>query len=58
MAAMSDADDDVSAVAAEALLPAAAAIAHTADEETLRKLLTLLWERLVQLDDLSPSTGR
>ncbi|KAL3681420.1 hypothetical protein R1sor_024376 [Riccia sorocarpa] len=56
MVGLEDADDDVRAVAAEALTPAAAAIVSTAGDAVTVILLTL-WDILLDLDDLSPSTS-
>lgn len=50
-----DRDDDVRAVAAEALLPIAGALGASSQHGTLS---TTLWDLLLDLDDLSPSTGR
>ncbi|GJP49304.1 hypothetical protein CLOM_g8529 [Closterium sp. NIES-68] len=55
--ALQDSDDDVRAVAAEALLPAARAVGEGVEESDLRQLLRLLWGILSELDDLSPSTS-
>lgn len=57
MVGLEDADDDVRAVAAEALTPAAAAIVSSAGEAVTIILLSL-WDILLDLDDLSPSTSR
>ncbi len=55
-ASAQDRDDDVRAVAAEALLPVAGALASGAGG--VRSTLTAtLWDLLLDLDDLSPSTG-
>eukprot|EP00899_Mesostigma_viride_P012526 jgi/Mesvir1/21274/Mv21673-RA.3 len=51
-----DADDDNRAVAAEALLPCAAAVAVGAPRAQLWELLATLWDILRDLDELSPST--
>ena len=51
-----DADDDVRAVAAEALLPVASAVVD-GEQATLRKLRNVLWDILLTLEDLSLSTG-
>ena len=58
MAGLEDADDDVRAVAAEALTPAAAAIVATAGGKNITAILLSLWDILLDLDDLSPSTSR
>lgn len=57
MMGLEDADDDVRAVAAEALTPAAAAIVSSAGDAVTIILLSL-WDILLDLDDLSPSTSR
>ena len=49
-----DRDDDVRAVAAEALLPIAGALGASGQHNTL---CTTLWDLLLDLDELSPSTG-
>lgn len=56
-AGLEDPDDDVRAVAADALIPAAAAIVAL-DGQTLHSIVMLLWDILLDLDDLSPSTSR
>ncbi|OMO61314.1 SNF2-related protein [Corchorus olitorius] len=53
-AGLEDPDDDVRAVAADALIPAAAAIVKG---QSLRSIVMLLWDILLDLDDLSPSTS-
>ncbi|XP_058206166.1 TATA-binding protein-associated factor BTAF1 isoform X3 [Rhododendron vialii] len=55
-AGLEDPDDDVRAVAAEALLPSAAAIVSQ-NGPTLHSVVMLLWDILLDLDDLSPSTS-
>ncbi|KAJ4974502.1 hypothetical protein NE237_007676 [Protea cynaroides] len=55
-AGLEDPDDDVRAVAAEALIPASAAIVSL-NGETLHSIVMLLWNILLDLDDLSPSTS-
>lgn len=55
-AGLEDPDDDVRAVAAEALIPTAAAIVSLNDK-TLHSIVMLLWDILLDLDDLSPSTS-
>ncbi|KAG6504315.1 hypothetical protein ZIOFF_036646 [Zingiber officinale] len=55
-AGLQDPDDDVRAVAAEALIPTAAAIASL-DDQVLHSIVMLLWDILLDLDDLSPSTS-
>lgn len=53
---LEDPDDDVRAVAAEALIPTATSIASLGDR-TLHSIVMLLWDILLDLDDLSPSTS-
>ncbi|KAA8528192.1 hypothetical protein F0562_035557 [Nyssa sinensis] len=55
-AGLEDPDDDVRAVAADALIPAAAAIVSLKGQ-TLHSIVMLLWDILLDLDDLSPSTS-
>lgn len=55
-AGLEDPDDDVRAVAADALLPCAAAIVSQKGS-TLHSIVMLLWDILLDLDDLSPSTS-
>ncbi|CAL9077601.1 TATA-binding protein-associated factor BTAF1 isoform X2 [Musa acuminata AAA Group] len=55
-AGLEDPDDDVRAVAAEALIPTAAAITSL-DDQILHSIVMLLWDILLDLDDLSPSTS-
>lgn len=55
-AGLEDPDDDVRAVAADALIPAAAAIVSL-NNQTLHSIVMLLWDILLDLDDLSPSTS-
>ncbi|XP_072972272.1 TATA-binding protein-associated factor BTAF1 isoform X2 [Typha angustifolia] len=55
-AGLEDPDDDVRAVAAEALIPAAATIVSLNDH-MLHPIVMLLWDILLDLDDLSPSTS-
>lgn len=55
-AGLEDPDDDVRAVAAEALIPIAAAIVSL-NGQTLHSIVMLLWDILLDLDDLSPSTS-
>lgn len=52
-----DAEEDVRAVAAESLLPAASAIA-AGKEILLASLQSTLWDILLTLDDLNQSTGQ
>lgn len=54
---LEDADDDVRAVAAEALIPTAPALVLL-HGRTLNSIVMLLWDILLDLDDLSPSTSR
>lgn len=56
-AGLEDPDDDVQAVAADALIPAAASIVSLKGL-TLHSIVMLLWDILLDLDDLSPSTSR
>lgn len=56
-AGLEDPDDDVQAVAADALIPAAASIVALKGQ-TLHSIVMLLWDILLDLDDLSPSTSR
>lgn len=53
---LQDKDDDVRAVAAEALLPAAEVLALGASPDA-QLTLTLLWDALLTLEDLSPATA-
>ncbi|GMH10882.1 hypothetical protein Nepgr_012723 [Nepenthes gracilis] len=55
-AGLEDPDDDVRAVAADALIPAASAIVSQKGQ-TLHSIVMLLWDILLDLDDLSPSTS-
>ncbi|XVF30655.1 hypothetical protein REPUB_Repub16aG0077100 [Reevesia pubescens] len=55
-AGLEDPDDDVRAVAADALIPAAAAIVALKGQ-SLHSTVMLLWDILLDLDDLSPSTS-
>ncbi|XP_010547370.1 PREDICTED: TATA-binding protein-associated factor BTAF1 isoform X2 [Tarenaya hassleriana] len=55
-AGLEDSDDDVRAVAADALIPAAGAIVSLRGQ-TLQSIILLLWDILLDLDDLSPSTS-
>ncbi|KAI0501620.1 hypothetical protein KFK09_016565 [Dendrobium nobile] len=55
-AGLEDPDDDVRAVAADCLLPAAADIVSLSDG-LLHSIVMLLWDILLDLDDLSPSTS-
>lgn len=56
-AGLEDPDDDVRAVAADALLPTAASLVAL-DDQILNSIVMLLWDILLDLDDLSPSTSR
>ncbi|KAL0312286.1 UNVERIFIED_CONTAM: TATA-binding protein-associated factor BTAF1 [Sesamum radiatum] len=53
---LEDPDDDVRAVAAEALIPTSAAIVSLKGS-ILHSIIMLLWDILLDLDDLSPSTS-
>lgn len=55
-AGLEDPDDDVRAVAADALIPTASAIVSIKGQ-TLHDIIMLLWDILLDLDDLSPSTS-
>ncbi|CAN4076462.1 unnamed protein product [Withania somnifera] len=55
-AGLEDPDDDVRAVAADALLPTAASIVAL-NGQLLHSIIMLLWDILLDLDDLSPSTS-
>lgn len=55
-AGLEDPDDDVRAVAADALIPAASSIVDL-NGPTLHEIVMLLWDILLDLDDLSPSTS-
>ncbi|CAI0385042.1 unnamed protein product [Linum tenue] len=55
-AGLEDPDDDVRAVAADALIPAAGAVVSLKGQ-TLHSIVMLLWDILLDLDDLSPSTS-
>ncbi|KAK6243614.1 hypothetical protein QUC31_010023 [Theobroma cacao] len=55
-AGLEDPDDDVRAVAADALIPTAAAIVALKGQ-SLHSIVMLLWDILLDLDDLSPSTS-
>ncbi|KAF2288111.1 hypothetical protein GH714_004452 [Hevea brasiliensis] len=55
-AGLEDPDDDVRAVAADALIPTAASIVSLKGR-TLHSIIMLLWDILLDLDDLSPSTS-
>ena len=54
---MQDTEDDIRAVAADALLPASAAIV-SGQISVLAQLKAILWDTLLTLEDLSLSTGR
>lgn len=56
-AGLEDPDDDVRAVAADALIPTTSAIVALKGQ-TLHDVVMLLWDILLDLDDLSPSTSR
>lgn len=53
LASLQDQSDDVRAVAAEALLPLAPALA----EHPPQALQQILWDILLDVEELSPSTG-
>ncbi|KAI5020828.1 hypothetical protein ZWY2020_045716 [Hordeum vulgare] len=55
-AGLEDPDYDVSAVAADTLIPAAASLVRLNDQ-MLNSVVMLLWDILLDLDDLSPSTS-
>ncbi|KAF8783592.1 hypothetical protein HU200_000532 [Digitaria exilis] len=55
-AGLEDPDDDVRAVAAEALIPVADSLVRLNDQ-MLHSIVMLLWDILLDLDDLSPSTS-
>lgn len=55
-AGLEDPDDDVRAVAADALIPAAPSIVSLKGH-SLHSIIMLLWDILLDLDDLSPSTS-
>ncbi|XP_078169062.1 ROOT GROWTH DEFECTIVE 3 isoform X2 [Carex rostrata] len=55
-AGLEDPDDDVRAVAADSLLPTAASLVEL-DDQMLNSIVMLLWDILLDLDDLSPSTS-
>lgn len=55
-AGLEDPDDDVRAVSAEALIPTAASLVSL-DDRILHSIVMLLWDILLDLDDLSPSTS-
>ena len=56
MCSYQDSDDDVRAVAAEALLPVAAHLVSL-DAAAVAQLRSMLWDILLDVDELSPSTG-
>lgn len=56
-AGLEDPDDDVRAVAADALIPTASVVVSLSGE-MLHSIVMLLWDILLDLDDLSPSTSR
>uniref|UniRef100_A0A1D1XEI5 TATA-binding protein-associated factor 172 n=1 Tax=Anthurium amnicola TaxID=1678845 RepID=A0A1D1XEI5_9ARAE len=53
---LEDTDDDVRAVAAEALMPTTASLVSL-EGKTLHAVVMLLWDILLYLDDLNPSTS-
>ncbi|KAK9823112.1 hypothetical protein WJX72_000353 [[Myrmecia] bisecta] len=56
MVGFQDRDDDVRAVSAEALVPVAAALAAS-PEEAVAPVRSILWDILLDVEELSPSTG-
>lgn len=56
LAAQQDTDDDVRAASADALLPTTDCIVANCPGE-LRGILTILWDALLDLDDLTASTS-
>ena len=55
--ALQDPDDDVRAVAAEALLPVASQICRC-EAMVQKQIIELLWDALLDVDELSPSVGQ
>ncbi len=53
---LQDTEDDVRAVSADALLPVADLLAGQ-DEVSIAPLTSALWDALLDIDELSPSTG-
>ena len=53
---LQDTEDDVRAVSADALLPVADLLAGQ-DEVSIAPLTSALWDALLDMDELSPSTG-
>lgn len=53
---LQDSEDDVRAVSADALLPVANLLASQ-DQVTIAPLTSALWNALLDVDELSPSTG-
>ncbi|XP_031555940.1 TATA-binding protein-associated factor 172-like [Actinia tenebrosa] len=56
MYALQDDDDDVRALAASALLPVIEAVVKLAPDK-VQELLMILWDTLIELDDLTASTN-
>ncbi len=56
MPGLQDSEDDVRAVSADALLPVADLLAGQGGVDTA-SLTSALWDALLDLDELSPSTG-
>ncbi|KAK9916950.1 hypothetical protein WJX75_009151 [Coccomyxa subellipsoidea] len=56
LAGLQDKEDDVRAVSAEALLPVASLL-PSQGEEAVSSLASALWDILLEVDELSPSTG-
>ena len=54
---LQDPDDDVRAVAAEALFPVASQLSRC-DGALPKQIVRLLWDALLDVDDLSPSIGK
>lgn len=54
--AVQDKEDDVRAVSAEALLPVASLLPSQGDD-AVSSLASALWDILLEVDELSPSTG-
>lgn len=53
---LQDNEDDVRAVSADALLPVAELLAKQGGKD-IAPLISALWDALLDVDDLSPSTG-
>ncbi len=52
-----DKEDDVRMVAAEALVPLISTISERSGEQEISALLAILWNTLLDLDDLTASTS-